>query len=168
MYRDRDDLYKVLNCTENAVEVGVASGNFSRIINTWGFKRLFLVDSWTEFKDWNGKITTQQTVNAWYDKVYNDFKDAKIIKAKSLDASKCFSEEYFDFIYIDADHSYNSVLSDLKAWFPKCKKGGIFSGHDYGVLGTGVKQAVDEFCKDYRINVTKGTRRIPASWWIRK
>lgn len=48
-----------------------------------------------------------------------------------------------DFVYIDADHSYESVWKDLRAWLPKIKAGGIMGGHDYG-NGPGVERAVDE------------------------
>jgi glycosyltransferase involved in cell wall biosynthesis len=33
--------------------------------------------------------------------------------------------------YIDADHRYESVVSDIQAWWPKVRPGGILSGHDY-------------------------------------
>ena len=49
--------------------------------------------------------------------------------------------------FIDADHSYDSVLADIKAWLPKVKAGGVLCGHDYNPPGqdhAGVKQAVDE------------------------
>lgn len=49
--------------------------------------------------------------------------------------------------FIDADHSYDSVLADIKAWLPKVKVGGMLCGHDYNPPGrdhAGVRQAVDE------------------------
>jgi len=50
-------------------------------------------------------------------------------------------------VFIDADHSYETVLADIKAWLPKVKAGGVLCGHDYNPPGqdhAGVKQAVDE------------------------
>lgn len=35
-----------------------------------------------------------------------------------------------DFVFIDADHSYQSVIKDIVAWTPKLKANGIISGHD--------------------------------------
>ena len=60
-------------------------------------------------------------------------------------------------IYIDADHSYNGVLHDLKLSYEKIKDGGFIMGHDYeqnmsktkNVYNFGVKRAVDEFCLNY-------------------
>lgn len=49
-----------------------------------------------------------------------------------------------DFVFIDADHSYEAVKKDIEAWYLKVKKGGIFAGHDYRA-SPDVKKAVDEF-----------------------
>jgi predicted O-methyltransferase YrrM len=70
----------------------------------------------------------------------------KDIKSCSWDAAFLFEDNYFDFVFIDADHEYDSVKKDIEAWFPKVKKGGILAGHDYGYpKWPGVKIAVDEF-----------------------
>lgn len=60
-----------------------------------------------------------------------------------------------DFVYIDGDHSYEACLADLEAYFPKVKRSGILSGHDYlnGSLPQGefgVKRAVGEFVRRSR------------------
>ena len=36
-----------------------------------------------------------------------------------------------DFVYLDADHSYDFVIQDIILWGRKLRKGGIMSGHDY-------------------------------------
>ena len=57
-----------------------------------------------------------------------------------------------DVLHIDAGHDYQSVMADLKAWWPQLKDGGILIGDDYckkPLIGQGkwpeVRQAVDEF-----------------------
>jgi predicted O-methyltransferase YrrM len=65
------------------------------------------------------------------------------IRSISWEAADNFKEGEVDFVFIDADHTYNSVIKDIKAWLPKIKKGGIISGHDY-FTSPGVKSAVDE------------------------
>ncbi len=166
----RDEFYKLLNNKENGIEIGVAKGNYSKILNTWGFKHLYLVDAWEEFKDQEGRLTTQATCNKWMEAVYRELPSAKIIRAKSVHASTNFPNDFFDFIYIDACHEYDAVLDDLNVWFPKCKIGGLFSGHDVNTEHTGVKEALDEFCKSKNLTykITKGTRRIPPSWYMIK
>lgn len=64
-------------------------------------------------------------------------------RMSSEDASKLYGDESLDFIFIDADHQYESVLKDIAGWLPKLKYGRTLAGHDYD--WPGVKKAVDEF-----------------------
>lgn len=64
--------------------------------------------------------------------------DSKILYDK-------FEKESIDFLFIDGDHRYEGIKKDLQLWFPKIKKGGIISGHDYDEPSCGVRKAVDEF-----------------------
>ena len=59
-------------------------------------------------------------------------------------AAKYFLDNSVDVIFIDAGHSFESVLADLKAWYPKMKNGSIMAGHDYNSW-SGVKKAVLKF-----------------------
>lgn len=61
----------------------------------------------------------------------------------SLQAACDFSNAYFDFVFIDAAHDYNSVKADIEAWAPKIKPGGHIGGHDYWDF-PGVLRAVNE------------------------
>jgi predicted O-methyltransferase YrrM len=66
-----------------------------------------------------------------------------VIVGKSDESSKFFEDDSVDVIFIDAGHSYESVIQDIKSWLPKIKNGGIMSGHDYNSW-PGVKMAVNE------------------------
>lgn len=70
----------------------------------------------------------------------------KPVRMNSVDAANSFEDSFFDFIFIDASHDYESVKTDLNAWFPKLKPTGVFAGHDYHRGWPGVQRAVDEFC----------------------
>ncbi len=52
-----------------------------------------------------------------------------------------------DLIHIDGGHDYRSVISDLEAWWPLLRPGGILIGDDYTMEGgwVEVRQAFDEF-----------------------
>jgi hypothetical protein len=77
--------------------------------------------------------------------VHNRFwAQSKMYRLPSVNAVKLFEDNYFDFVYIDAAHDYESVKADIREWLPKVKPGGYICGHDYGGEYTGVKKAVDE------------------------
>lgn len=57
--------------------------------------------------------------------------EATLLTEDSAEAARHFADESLDFVFIDADHQYDAVLRDLKAWWPKIKPGGRIGGHDY-------------------------------------
>jgi predicted O-methyltransferase YrrM len=78
-------------------------------------------------------------------------KKLNFLSMTSVEAANSFPDESLDFVFIDASHTYENVLQDIKAWLPKVKKGGIISGHDYFDYDQvkegsypGVRKAVDE------------------------
>ena len=68
----------------------------------------------------------------------------KVLRMKSVDASKLFRKGSLDMVFIDGNHTYECVKEDMECWEPLIREGGIISGHDYLNKGYGVKQAVDE------------------------
>ena len=101
----------------------------------------------------------------------------EVIRKESAEGSKGFKDNFFDFIYIDANHTYKYVCEDLALWYPKLKPGGILAGHDYlnGIAyGTifGVKRAVDEFAAKLNKEVTAVSggykNRRFTSWYFIK
>jgi len=183
------------------VEIGVFKGDFSKdILNNWE-GTLYLVDIWKpvqgDYYDYTNNInhpnTIQETINNV--EVFGD--RAVMIRASSKIASDMFQDESLDFIYIDANHSYDFIVEDINLWFPKLKKGGIFSGHDYILMDWyndpnflenkkdkyiyinsvdrepfyagvfGVNPAVDEFCEKMGYKVNH-TDEWFSTWWIIK
>lgn len=86
-----------------------------------------------------------------------------LIKNDSESESKNYPDNFFDIIYVDASHDYESVIKDLDLWFPKLKKGGIMCGDDYVMGWPGVVRAVNEFFGTKKINLV-GTQQ----WWVKK
>lgn len=85
----------------------------------------------------------------------------KIIKNDSLNECKNHTDEYFDVVYIDASHDYESVKEDIIAWLPKVKKGGIICGDDYTPGWPGVMRAVNEV---FNNQVNKIGHQ---QWWVK-
>lgn len=84
-------------------------------------------------------------------KMYEEFKEntkhlsdrLQTIIGKSNEAAEYFEDNSVDVIFIDAGHSKEAVLKDIKAWLPKMKNNSIMAGHDY-TGWEGVGQAVRE------------------------
>lgn len=66
------------------------------------------------------------------------------IRGTSLMAAKLLRDD-LDAVFIDADHSYESVKSDIRAWIEKVRPGGVLAGHDFDYQGwPDVPKAVKE------------------------
>lgn len=132
------------------VELGVCGGNFSHELLSHGMEKLFSVDLWEEQQGVGDKAYPTIWHSENYEaakKLLSEFGDKSvIIKALTTDAVHQFEDESLGLCYHDADHSYEAVSEDIKNWFPKLVKGGIFSSHDFGNVGYGVRQSTEEFC----------------------
>jgi hypothetical protein len=81
----------------------------------------------------------------------------------SVEAAESFEDQSVDFVFIDADHSFEAVSHDLAAWWPKLKPGSLMAGHDY-THSPSVKAAVDGFVAAHGLSHAFRTTR--ASWMI--
>ena len=72
------------------------------------------------------------------------------LKEDSVKAASIFKDEVCDFVYIDADHSYEAVKADILAWLPKVKVGGTISGDDCSA--DGVAKAIQELVPEHYID----------------
>lgn len=137
-------------------EIGVYCGeNVNAVINTCPtLKEVVLVDAYNKIKG-----------SQWFYKEDYILKNAKAIAHRLLDkdkrvrwleqesviASSKFKDNYFDMVFIDADHKYEKIKQDILSWYPKIKKGGIISGHDYTINKFGVAKAVNELFDEKNI-----------------
>ena len=73
------------------------------------------------------------------------------IKCKSELASHFLKPNFFDFIYIDADHSFNGAKNDIEAYWHKLKIGGLMTGDDLDLLYDEVdkKTCLENLQQDY-------------------
>jgi len=83
----------------------------------------------------------------------------KVLRGKSTDVALSFPDEYLDTLFIDGAHDYDSVLADLKAYYPKVKRGSPIYGHDLDWAS--VRQAVIDFRKEKNLTLTPVSR---SSW----
>lgn len=139
------DLKPLLGDDISAAEIGVFRGDYSAvIIRDLSPTYLLLVDAWRSFPQAEyTDILNNKTDKQWLElarKVKRRFSDNPAVcfrRALSVEASVKTPDGSLDFIYIDANHSYDGCLSDLKAWYPKLRDGGVMAGHDWGCPSKG-------------------------------
>ena len=69
------------------------------------------------------------------------------IKLHSVNAADLFKDRDVDFVFLDACKSYESVMADLEAWYPKISGYGVLAGHDWYMAS--VDRALKDFTKKY-------------------
>lgn len=134
------------------VEVGVERGHFAKEIAQYA-STLYLVDPWLAYKGYREHVS-QDKLDGFLEETKLRVPTATIIRKFSLDAAKDFADNSLDFVYLDANHSYEHIKADIQAWLPKVKTGGILAGHDYvnrKNVNFGVKQAVQELLPNVTI-----------------
>lgn len=85
-----------------------------------------------------------------------------VVSRSSVEAARDFADESLDFVMIDASHDFRSVRADVRAWYPKVKRGGLLAGDDAD--WPGVLIAVRETIPDSEIAVVNGG----ANWLHKK
>lgn len=153
-------------------EIGCWKGKFSNeILAQVRPKKLYLIDPYryvASYEDswYGGDKISQDELDKIFQSVQTKFSEPiqkgqiEMIRKNSLEAHAQFQDEYFDWVYIDGDHTYEFVKKDLENFFPKTKVGGFICGDDYATPGwweDGVTKAVDEFVQKNpaRIKVIK-------------
>jgi len=106
-----------------------------------------------------------------FDKVYAEamdrvfpYRDRTIVYEMTTVKAADDVENYFlDFVFIDADHSYEGVKNDIIHWRDKVKIGGWICGHDWGNVKKGnVQKAVEEFFPREKIELD-----CNSTWFVR-
>lgn len=153
--------------TGNAVEVGVYQGDFA-LHNVLHWKgQYYAIDAWAYRKDdhfdknFKNENINMANMNMTQRKLQKHENRVHIIKNLSTSAAKTFENESFDWIYIDALHTEQALSSDLQAWWPKLRNGGLMSGDDYGDKDA----SITKFSRFSKIRHTTGIARY-TNWGV--
>lgn len=152
-------------------EIGVWRGiNAQKVLA--GLKNIelfYCVDPWKLYEDQIKTLRPNSTERTLpHEKALQEFKGrikpwrdkVQIVRAMSMDGLKVVPDGYLDWVFIDANHSYEYVKPDIIGWSEKVKEGGIIFGHDYAdphktkvrEVEWGVKKAVHEIFTDFKID----------------
>jgi hypothetical protein len=143
-------------------EIGVKEGRFSEhMLQAFPTLTLWCVDPWevqevsegetyadwefnhifNEYRQRTGQFGTRcRTVPLYSSQAANAYQPAL-----NLDEGQnpCVPDE-LDFVFIDAQHTYEAVKEDIGLWLPKIRAGGLLCGHDWQNKFPGVSKAVNE------------------------
>ena len=167
----RKRLLKMMPNGSVCAEIGVWKGDFSqRILEINNPSELHLIDPWMfqpSFPSrWYGgvKARSQSDMDDIFESVRERFAGSPEVSFHRKTAGEAHSEfpdDFFDWVYVDGSHDYDSVKSDLEIYFPKVKPDGFLTGDDYFLpcQETGgpapVKQAVQDFVKENQASIVK-------------
>lgn len=143
-------------------ELGVLGGKTSeQLLAAIPELTLYMIDRWRTYsKDEIERTPYSQFPSrpqSFFDKAYRQAKAVaarysprgKIVLADTEKAAEIVPDG-LDFVFVDADHSYDGVVRDIETWLKKIKPGGWIIGHDYGSdkRHPDVRRAVDEIFGD--------------------
>jgi len=143
------ELFEELNY-KNGAEIGVLGGEYSELLcrNNPGLK-LYGIDPYKIYDPYKTQLILDEYKKVATDRLapYN----YHLIEKTSQEAVNDFIDGSLDFVYIDGDHKYENIASDINLWSKKVRPGGIISGHDYVRLTnpnlTDVIDAVHDYVK---------------------
>jgi hypothetical protein len=147
---DRESLLNFLPKRAICAEIGVNEGDFSKMILQQSIpSKLHLIDAWGDPKRYHDGLK-ELVRDKFKEEITQNIVELNI--GYSTTVLKGFPDHYFDWVYLDTNHSYNVTAAELVALEDKIKSGGVIAGHDY-IIGNwaddcryGVIEAVHEFC----------------------
>lgn len=141
------------------LEIGCAYGNNAEyLLKNTGLEELYSVDPYLFYTQMPG-FTCQKEYDILYKYAFEklDFYKSFVLlyRGNSINAYEFFMEEGFDFdlIFIDGDHSYDTVKWEIPNYYNLVKKDGILCGHDYNIFES-VTNAVNEMAEEMKVGLT--------------
>jgi len=139
-------------------ELGVLKGDtFLHLLRTCPHLRLIGVDTWApdysqeDRRAEGGRTYADHPLEGYYKAIRaalaaEGLADRAMLKRTTTQsAARSIKNSSLDFVFIDADHTYEGVAADIDGWQRKVRPGGMILGHDYNPRDfPGVVQAVNE------------------------
>ena len=146
---DREELLCYLPKNGIVAELGVCAGMYSEAIRAACTpKTLYLVDMWENAKEPYPNVRLAKSYRRLVEVTFNWREDVKIVWEDDLVFLSGSENNYFDWVYLDSDHSYEHVYKLLEISAKKVKDNGYICGHDYAEgIKLEVIPAVDDFIK---------------------
>lgn len=129
------DVHRPRVVVELGTWLGASAIAMARSVRRWG-GTVTCVDTWAGDLDEQGRSPVDQTPMMILSCARTMVEAGINASVRLIPASTQAAAERWhgpiDFLYIDADHSHDGVLADLRAWVPHVRPGGVIAGDDYG------------------------------------
>lgn len=164
----RDEQRKLHELAEKSkigVEIGSYLGASSIAIASSAINKLYCVDVWKSNPKMRPDPANGKTLLENFKENTKNYKNKiEIVQEYSKDAITYFLDNniQIDFLFIDGDHSSESVKKDWSLYKKILKQNGIVVFHDWS-WGS-VKQVITEVVA----KETKSHQNLPNMWWARK
>jgi len=115
-------------------ELGSFQGTSTRLFALF-VKKVYAIDYYDYVVPDTGRIPSHDQTfvdaeNTFIERT-SHIKNIIKIRKESTIAANDFEDYSLDAVYVDAEHDYESVLADIRAWKNKIKIDGILCGHDF-------------------------------------
>ncbi|MXR50430.1 hypothetical protein GRX03_02255 [Halovenus sp. WSH3] len=136
--RDRENI--------TAAEIGVWEGsNAEYLLNHLDIDELFLIDPFDAYDEYPERKSDPNKMSAAQEKAHtrlDKYDNVRWIEQYSSEAIKEIDRE-LDYVFVDGNHHYEYVKSDIENYYSLLAEDGIIAGDDAD--WNGVAQAVTEF-----------------------
>lgn len=167
------EIIKSLGDNITGCEVGVwQAENLCQILEKCdNISKMYAIDQYKAYTDWCSEITEDVILNSKAiasNNLASIEQSSKVVflELSSNDAAANIPDAELDFIFIDADHSYEHAYNDFCNFYSKVKHNGIFAGHDYSL--TGVNKALSQFIQEKNYSSDELHLVTNDSWYLIK
>jgi len=122
-------LFNTAKDMNSIVEIGSWKGRSTHVLLSGCKGNVFAIDhflgSVAERESNHAEAQIKDIYKEFMENVGN-FRNLQVLKMDNVEAVGRFENNSVDMIFIDAGHTYEEVLADIKWWLPKAKK--LFAG----------------------------------------
>lgn len=149
---------------KSVIEIGTAyAGNAYYMLTHADVLDFICIDPYKYYVAMPG-FTCQEEYDTLFQfarKRIREFSAVEILRLTSKEAFPLLDPA--DLIFLDGDHSYDTVLWECQNYSKLINPGGVLSGHDYNIF-EGVNKAVDEFAG----KIGKDVKQLDGNIWYMK
>lgn len=150
-----------------AAEIGVWEGKHANYLSRkLDIETFYLIDPYDAYEEYeedkSDQIAMQKAREQAHRRLGDDESVVWIEEYSGEAATKI--QEPLDYVYIDGNHGYEYVKSDLETYYPLLSDRGIIAGHDFTGGGLGVVRAVADFAAENNLQLNLEARS--SEWYI--